>query len=83
MVRANRPQADDKLSELTDLFVLLNQHKHWNNLETEGKDMMPNTTQPQEQHNLKNTQQQITVERRKAKYQKTEEQVRAQQAKAY
>ena len=44
MLKVNQPQADNKLYELIDCFALVNQHEHFNNLETEGKDIMPDNT---------------------------------------
>ena len=46
MLKANRPQADNKLNELIDCSALMNQHEHWNTLEMEVKDIMSKTTQP-------------------------------------
>ena len=40
MPKVNRPQADDKLNELTDHFALLNQNEHLNNLKKEAKDII-------------------------------------------
>ena len=40
-VKPNRPQADD-----IGNFASLNLHKHLNDLEMEGKDIMPKRTQP-------------------------------------
>ena len=46
MSKANRPQADDKLSKLIDHFASLNQNEHLINLEIEGKGIMLNITYP-------------------------------------
>ena len=44
--KKNRPQTDDKLSELIYHISLLNQHEHLRNMETEEKD----TSQKSRQH---------------------------------
>ena len=46
-----RPQADNKLNELIDHFVLLNQYEHLNKLAMEGKGIIPKATQPQKHRN--------------------------------
>ena len=45
-VKANRPQIDDKLNELKDCFALLNKFEYLKDLEMQGKDIIPKTTQP-------------------------------------
>ena len=46
MSKANRSQTEDNINKLIDCFALLNQHEHSNNLEIDGKDIIPETTQP-------------------------------------
>ena len=40
MYKFNRPHTDGKLSILIDCFVMLNQHEHLGNVETEGEDIL-------------------------------------------
>ena len=44
MLKANRPQAHDKLSKVIHHFALLNQQNHLNNLKMEAKDKSQNYT---------------------------------------
>ena len=46
MSQFNRPHADNKLNELKDPFLFLNQHEHLNNLERKGKYIMTKRTKP-------------------------------------
>ena len=39
MLKANRPQVENKLNELIDHCTVINQHEHLNNLEIEGKEI--------------------------------------------
>ena len=56
MSKSSRPQVDDKLNEPIDCFALLNQHKNLENVEMEGKYIMPKN------NNLQSIQKQITKE---------------------
>ena len=57
MSKSNRPHTEEKLSELTDCFAMLNQNWHFIDIEMEGEDISqktmlqpqhPNTEQPGE-----------------------------------